>query len=340
MRISKRELMEKLQIVKPGLSNKEIIEFSNSFSFSDGQVVTYNDFISIRCPIDLHLSGTILAEVFYKTIDLVKPDKNGNIDLSIENDNVVIKSGKSSAGMPINKDGKLPTEEIDKNIKKWEKLPDGFLDGIKLSAFSLSNDASKPVLTCLHVNGNIIEASNGERAFRFFMESEIKNKFLLPGVCIPAICNHPITHYNLDEGWIHFKTKDKVIISSRMYQETEFPDTTDLFNVKGKKFKFPVSLKETIDRANIFTTEDINSENINIHIDEKGLTISSESVYGWFKETVPMKTISNIEFTINPRFLKDILTKNMIGILDTKTNIMKFKSGNWEYIILVFIPKQ
>jgi len=340
MKINKEELIKKLQIVKPGLSNKEIIEFSNSFAFSNGYVVTYNDFISIKCPIGLDLSGTILADVFYKAIDLIKPDKDGEIDLSIKEGIVIIKSGKSSAGIPINESGKLPIQEIDKKITKWEGLPEGFIEGIKLSSFSISNDASKPILTCLHLKGSMIEANNGERGFRYFMESEIKDEFLLPGVCIQAICNHPITHYNLDTGWIHFKTKEKVIISSRMYQETEFPDTSDLFSVAGKKFKFPAALKETIDRANIFTTEDINSETINIQVDNNGLTISSESVNGWFKETVPLKSPNNIRFTINPKFLKDILTKNMIGILDTKTNIMKFKSGNWEYIILVFIPEQ
>jgi len=39
MKINKKELKEALEIVKPGLANKEMIEQSTSFAFLKGKVI-------------------------------------------------------------------------------------------------------------------------------------------------------------------------------------------------------------------------------------------------------------------------------------------------------------
>ena len=51
MKTNKTKLQTALEIVKPGLANKEIIEQSTSFAFLKGKVVTYNDEVSISHPL-------------------------------------------------------------------------------------------------------------------------------------------------------------------------------------------------------------------------------------------------------------------------------------------------
>ncbi len=65
--ISKKKLQEALEIVKPGLSNNEIIEQTTSFAFIDGRVITYNDELSISCPVEeLNVQGAVKAEELYQ----------------------------------------------------------------------------------------------------------------------------------------------------------------------------------------------------------------------------------------------------------------------------------
>lgn len=334
MKINKNDFVRKLEAVKPGLSNKEIIEFSDSFGFVDNTIITYNDFICVKCPIDLDITGTVVADRFYKIIQQMKTDKEGNISLSIKDDNLIVKANKATAGIPINLEGQISLEELGKIPEKWLKLPKDFQMGIKMSAFSTSTDASQPILTCLNVNKNVIESNNGERGFKFFLDKKTKTSFLLPAFCVPALLNHPIKKYCVSDNWIHFKTKEGVIISSRMYADTDFPETDFLFDIKGKKFTFPIELKEVLDRAIIFIGED-EDQNVTVKVKKKVIEISSKSSSGWFKEKIKNKSKKEIEFKINPFFLKDILKENMTAIIHQGEELclIKFSSANWQHVI-------
>ena len=43
MKINRKELLEVLSLIKPGLSNNEMVEQSTHFIFEAGEVYTYND---------------------------------------------------------------------------------------------------------------------------------------------------------------------------------------------------------------------------------------------------------------------------------------------------------
>ena len=69
MKLNKTDLQKALEIVKPGLANKEMIEHSTSFAFIGGRVVTYNDEISLSHPVEgLEIEGAIHAEELYKLL--------------------------------------------------------------------------------------------------------------------------------------------------------------------------------------------------------------------------------------------------------------------------------
>ena len=53
MKINKQQFIEALELVKPGLAAKEIIEQSTSFVFRAGQVITYNDEVAVHAPVGL-----------------------------------------------------------------------------------------------------------------------------------------------------------------------------------------------------------------------------------------------------------------------------------------------
>ena len=70
------DLLKALEIVKPGLASKEIIQQTTSFAFIEGRVVTFNDEISISHPVpDLDIQGAVQADELYKFLKKTKADE-------------------------------------------------------------------------------------------------------------------------------------------------------------------------------------------------------------------------------------------------------------------------
>jgi len=333
MKIKKEQFLEKLDAIKPGLSNKDIIEFADSVTFIDGLMITYNDVIAVKCPLDHSFTGTVKADKLHAHIQKVIPDSDGYIKVVMKGKDLLIKSSKSKAGLPINPEGQVSLEELGAPVKKWKKLPSDFTEGIRLSIFAAGSDASAPKLTCLHIAGDQVQSSNGHRGFKYKMEKVINKEFLLPATSAPSILNHPITTYSITKNWVHFKTKDNVIISCRMYANTSFPDTSFLYDIKGKSLSFPDKLKGVIDRAVDFIGEDEDEKNIHLSIKKESMKVKSKCIQGWFEEKISTKSKRKVKFEINPFFLKDILKSSMVAKLDNKNGLLKFKSDKWEYVV-------
>ena len=59
--MNREELTKALTSVKAGLADKDIVEHSTSFVFTKGVVITYNDEVSVRYPLDLGVEGAVAA---------------------------------------------------------------------------------------------------------------------------------------------------------------------------------------------------------------------------------------------------------------------------------------
>lgn len=332
MKIKKEEFIKMLETLKPGLSNKDIIEHSDSITFTGKRAISYNDIIAVTFPFKTEFNGTVKADKLLSHVTKAKADKEGYLKVKNKKSELVISSGNSKAGLPINEDT-IDLEELGDIPTKWKKLPGDFTTGIRLSTFSAGTDATEPKLLCLHINKDQIQSSNGDRCFRYKMNNKIKKEFLIPATSAFAIINHPIKKYSVTKNWLHFKTKDKVIISLRMYADVSYPDTDFLFDLHGKSFEFPEKLRETINEAVNFIGDDEEDRNIQVHIKKDKFKIKSKSVHGWFDGWVKAKSKKKASFEINPFFLQDILKSSNKAILDKSKNLLKFKSDKWEYVV-------
>lgn len=333
MKIEKTLIQKALETVKPGLASKEMIEQTTSFCFLKGNVVTYNDEISISCPVEeLELEGAVNASELYSFITKVKGDE---ISLEVQENELLLRCGRSKAGLALQSEVVLPIEEIGK-ITKWKKLPKGFFKALSFAMAACSNDMSRPIFTCVHINGESIEGTDSYRIAKYTLEEEVPvEPFLLPArICNTIIRMKPI---EISEGksWVHFKTKDKAVLSCRIFED-KFVDINPLLSVKGGvTIKFPKEIIDIIDRAGIFSKRDhVIDENISIHIENKKLQIKSESERGWFTEKARIDyTGDTIEFSVTPYLLSDILNESPIGKLNDGKLI--FEGDNWKYLTLL-----
>lgn len=334
MKINKSELQKALEIVKPGLANKELIEQSTSFAFMGNKVVTYNDDISISHPIPgLELTGAVKADKLYQLLGKLKEEE---ITVTVNESEITLRSGRAKAGLVLQQEIKLPLEEEIAYAEKWKKLPDLFISAVATAMSACSKDNSRPVLTCVHIRKDgAIEASDSLRIMKLQLPKEMPlDNFLLPSSAASTVVSLKPTYIAKGNGWVHFKTDAGTVLSCRIFAD-KFPETEKWLDVKGTRIKFPSEIMSVLERANVFAKRDhMLDETLAITLENKRIKIRGEAEDGWFEETADLKyTGEPLTFYITPYLLKGVLTKTQSGILSK--NMIKFEDDSWEYVSLL-----
>ncbi len=338
MKINKKDLLSALDIVKPGLSSKEIIEQTTSFIFKDKLVITFNDEISISTPIiDLGFEGAIKATELF---DFLKKITNDEITISFnENEKeVVLKAGRAKVGFSIAEKIVLPIDEELAVKSEWKKLPNRFVQALKFTIPCTSNDMSNPKITCVNLTkSGFAEATDNFRVVRFNMQ----RKMPLDDNIIPASSLREVVKLNpkfasYGNGWIHFKNENGTIISCRTFEE-EFVDVQSIIDIKddGFLFTFPTNLTEVLTKAEIFTKSQSklsDDATVDVIINNKLLTIRCESDTAWFEESIKIPDYSggNFSFAITPYLLKFIMEQTNVCLITEHS--LRFEGENWIYI--------
>jgi DNA polymerase III sliding clamp (beta) subunit (PCNA family) len=331
MKIKKQDLITALEKVRPGLSAKELIQQSTSFAFLEGNVVTYNDEISISHPVpNLEITGAVQATELYQLLKKLKQDE---LELTVTENEILLTSGKTKAGLTLQTEIKLPLSEVERK-SKWKTLPKGFKDALRFAVTSCSRDMSKPVLTCTHVSSEgFIEGCDNYRVARWTLGEEFPTgTFLIPQSSALELLKLEPIKVALDGGWVHFITEDKTTMSCRIIDD-KFPDTSKLLNVKGVELSFPDGITEVLDRAVIFAKRDSQmDEDVLIHLEKGKVRVESKSETGWFKEEVETEYNEEpLKFDITPSLLKNIL--NETNVCEHCKNMLKFSGTSWVYVV-------
>lgn len=335
MEISKKQLQEALEIVKPGLAGKELIEQSTSFAFMNGTVKTYNDEISISHPVEgLELEGAILADNLYKFLGKIKEE---NLDLTVKGNEIILTTGKAVAGLSLMNEVKLPFDEELGQKGKWQELPEKFIENIAFVMTAAGTNLSQPLLTCVHVHKDgYVEASDGYKVARHMLASEMPiNTFLIPAKSVVEVTklDPKPTRIATGKGWIHFRNKNKTIISCRILNQDTYKDLSSYLNVKGIRITLPDNVSDILSRAVIFAKRDhILEEKVYITINKDVLKMKASSPSGWFREETVMPTFKGdpINFVITPYLLKGILAET--GGCEVTNNRIKFEGTNWVFV--------
>lgn len=335
MKVNKNDFKKALENVKPGLASKEVIEQTTSFAFMGDRVVTYNDEISISHPVEgLEMTGAVKADEMYALLSKLKGDE---IEMEIEDNQILITSGKSRAGMVLQAEIKLPLEEIGEK-SKWKKLPEDFLENLKFVIGGCSSDSSRPILQCVHFGEGGVYNSSDNLSLTHVVGEELPfSDFLLPQhTCSNLIKFEPTKIAQGEGGWIHFKNSEQTTLSCRLFEE-KFPDVSGLLKQKGENIELPKNIEEIIDRAEVFAKRgSYLDESISISITKKKLTVKGTSDTGWFEESEETTYEGDpITFSINPYLFRSILSKTHKCILNEKA--IKFEEEGWEYLAMLQI---
>jgi len=329
MKLNRKELLEVLTKLRPVVAKESITgEQLNYFTFSGDHVFTYNDYLCVSHPFkDNFLDCSVPAAEFF---DILKKIEEEEIDISPDKKNNLKIESKSIRANLKTIDGVDVILNLS-DIKKWSKLPEDFVEGISICLFSVGKDDGLSYLTCLDVREDSVVSSDNYRISRFNLEGKIKNPFLLPGSSAKELIKYEIVKYYLGSSWVYFKTKDGVIICSRLVNE-EYPDIGDYFDFKGKQTELPNDMKSSVEIASILAEGDFNiDKKIEVSIGGGKIKCKGENEIGWIEKTIPIESKVELKIFINPLFFGKILElSNYVKIGDGKA---LFKADKFEHLI-------
>jgi DNA polymerase III sliding clamp (beta) subunit (PCNA family) len=326
-KIQRQTLVDALALLRPGLSNKDIIESGRCFSFHGDRIVTYNDFLSVCVPLQTGIEGAIQAEEFYKLLDKIKADE---LELTLVENEVRIKAGKTRAGLRISSK-LLPALEPQSD---FQELPEGFLQALNFCQFSASRDMTKPHLTCIHIQGQFVTSSDNYRITETWTERPSPYDFLLPADAVQHLARYNPTHLALDPAWAHFLDEKTGVMFSCHLKAGEPMDVAKFFEVEGQVVTLPEELADALERTKIMVEGDsILDLKINLRLESGRLICRGDKNIGWVEEDLTIKYQGEpVSMMVNPLFLADILgrTREMM----VTPQVCMFWGDNFRHLML------
>jgi DNA polymerase III sliding clamp (beta) subunit (PCNA family) len=331
MIINRAELQTALEAVRPGLASKDVIEQSTSFAFMEDRIVTYNDEISVSYPFKgLGITGVVKAEALYQFLSKVKQDE---IDLDPQENELRIKAGRINAGLVFESEIRLPVEEVG-NIDKWKDVPDGLLSAFKLCHPCASKDMSRPMLTCIHVDGARVEAGESYQVMRVELSSKVPiDTFLIPANSAREVARYKMEKIAGGNGWVHFKSADGMVFSCRVF-DGDFPDTSNILQIDdGLEVTFSAKMMEALERSDVFSKTGITTDaEVRIAVEQNKVTVAAKNEFGWFEESLRVKYDGDkFSFRTSPELLVNGLKAKLTCFIGG--NRIKFTGENWQCVI-------
>jgi len=328
------ELRHALELVKPGLARKELLEQATSIIFKDDKVWTFNDEVAVVVPLKIGLIGAVPADPLYKLLAKLPPDG----DLRIEEESPDQKQelrfscGRNRAGIRRDEEIRLPLDEEIGEPEGWQDLPEGFTKALDRVLFSCAQGGHRPILTCVHITDNHIESCDGFRMTR------IKIKAVCDDICIVGKNLENLTDYSpikfgFSDNWIQFLNKDNVRYAVRMV-EGDYPSLDQFIEFEGQDMEFPAEdVKKALDWAKVIADDSIKyKQNVDLSIQKGKLIVKGEGPDGWAEETLRLKYNGPVmEFKTNPIMFQEML--ELGGKIIVGKESLKIESDGYVHVV-------
>jgi len=334
MRVNREKLLGQLESILPGLSTREIIEQSSCFVFQKGIVMTYNDEVACTQESCLPIEGAVVAMPLVSILRKLKEDE---LEITTNKEELLIKGKRKKVGIRMDVDILLPTDSVEKP-KKWKELPEDFTSAISIVQQCSGKDETKFSLTCVHLTPKWIEACDGYQAARYKMKVDVEKGTLVRKESIKYITDLDMLEFSETEHWIHFRNSSGLILSCRRWIEN-FPKLSELLNVKGTPTKFPKGLIEAIEKAEIFSAENVEDNQVIINLKPNKLRITGRGGSGYYQEVKGIKYKGkSLSFRVAAGLFADLIRHH--NSCEITADRLKVATGKYSYITVLQTMEQ
>ena len=302
MRINREQLLSSLEAVGSGLAKKEIVEQSACYVFRGGRVTTFDDEVSCSGPCKLDVEGAVEAEPLTALLRKL-PDED--LDVLAGDGELLVKGRKRKSGVRMSAEILLPIEGVE-DPEGWSGLPGDFAEAVGVVCPSASRDETQFRLTCVHLGPEFIEACDNFQITRWPMRLELEGPVMVKHGSLWAVRGLDMTEMCTTGSWLHFRNPAGVVLSCRRYEE-DYPDLGHLLEVDGEKATLPGGIEEVVERAEIFSGENVDDRQVEVDLKPGMLRLRGRGPNGWYEE---VKKIGydgpKMSFRIRPDLLVEI----------------------------------
>jgi hypothetical protein len=305
MRVNREELLKALEMVSAGLAKREIIEQSQCFVFGGGKVTTFNDEVAVRMDSPLAIEGAVQAAPLVALLRKLPEDA---LDVEMTEDGLTIKGKGRRSSVRMESEVLLPVEGIEEP-GKWRKMPEGLIDALKVGVSCCGKDESHFVLTCVHIAGDRVESSDNYQIVSYPIDTGVKKSMLVRRDSVAKVLGVDPSEWSESDGWLHFRNPAGLVLSCRRYVE-DYPEIGKFLDVDGTKAKFPKGIDDALDKAQIFSAEAPEGNQVSVSLSEGRIRIKGQGPSGWYQEQKKVEYDGEpLKFDIDPRLLLEISRK-------------------------------
>lgn len=337
MKLSCSGMRDAIAAVLPGAHTAKAKSVNEAFDlvvFTGKHVVTYNDRVSVSYPYVTDFNCAVNAADINSVL---KGIRDPEVEVTIDGNDMHIVSDSVDARLTLSASADSLLDIVDKlgaSGRTFSPVPKDFLDGVKICLFSVSRQASSRVLTCVSIDGSIINSSDDLRISDYTMSEPFdENPFLLPATTCSDLLRYDVKEYCLDGTWIHFRTSHGTIFSCQVVLD-EYPNTDPLFEVDGEAISLPKELKEAAEHvASMTEAVDEGMMTITVRLTSGLITVEGKKARGTLDRKIayPEYDGPDVVFTSHPAFITDVLDKSTTVRVGERVAL--FEAGAFRHVI-------
>lgn len=330
--MKRKELIDVISNVLPGLAAKVVVEQSDTIIFKDGEIMTYNGEISVVVAAPAGLEKVEGAVPGKELIALLKSLAADDIDVTSTKKEIRVvgpgfKAGIARHDIVLERDMDVPEE--------WVKLPEDFLTAVSACMFSVSSDMTRPLLTCVHATQGRVESCDNHRVTIYPIEESLDFDVLIPGRYAQHLIQYDVEEIGVTKGWLHFRDAGGLMFSCRTYIE-KYPSLESIIPEGGEEATIPKGVLAVLESADIFAETDHKlDDKVTLVFDKGSLTVKTQNDSGWFEGTYKIRYRGGPATSeINPHMLKEILNQStQVRICE---NMLVFLAEKFTHAIALF----
>lgn len=307
MYINRIEFLQGLETVRAGLAPKGIVEQSDCFIFRNGEVATFNGDVTCRAKSGFphKFTAAMPAQALLKIVAKLEED-----ELKVEEGDGETHFKGKGKWFSVTSVEKivLPLDKV-AYPDDWHQLPPDFNEALQLVQDCAGKDASKFIATCIHITPDHMEATDGYRMAQYRTKLPVKRDYLVKRDSIKSVVPLDMTEMGETDDWVHFRNASGLYFACRRFIE-QFPDISGKLNVKGQEISLPKGLIEGCERANIFTEEQAEANEVEVVVGPGKVKLRAQGITGRYYESRDTDYDGDlVAFRIPPDLLASLIKK-------------------------------
>lgn len=329
--LKREDFLRTLESVSYGVTQKDEIEQSSCFIFTDGMVYTFND--RVACRVKSGMNGSVVGAVPAEKLRLVLDGR----------DDEEVRYRVADGGLHLSGSGWKSFHRMEAEIQlpissipvpeEWIDLPEDFCDAVAMVSECTSENPNMPHLMGVHLHPKWIEACDNMHACRWLTKTGLTSSVLIPGKSIKGAASLGVTEIGVTDGWVHFRNAADLVYSCRTIPD-EPQKLKGVFVIEGTPIALPKRLSSAAERGNIFAKEGEEISKVLIDLQPGKLKLRGEGLSGWYEESKKINYEGEpLKFYVSPTILKELVEKHNDCIITQDK--LAVKSETYTYVTVL-----